>query len=595
MYSVPAPDRLMESLQGGISMETVFRLSPSSSKSEVTVDTRRLGPLPLIKHFLNRLKIREMVDAHCPQGEHMLSHGECVEAIVMGLFLGTHTLSQLKNHLAPYDLERLFGKPVQAEMLHDDRLGDTLDILFEKTQTCFGDIAAQAISEFRLSLKSLNMDGTKILLYGDYDTPECFGNFPIPVPKRGWNPQGRGDLKQLSFTLTVQEDHVPLLYSMGDGSASDTQEYLKLMQRLNTIRGDLGKSLLVADSKICAAKTLTEAVRQDLRLVTLVPESFSVRRELIEAICQKNEELPVLAASAQGDEYRGVSILQPYAVDLETGEKIETKHLWWRFLVVYSESKAREAEKRRLREKTDEREALAGKMKKFQTQIFACEADAKTVAEKWVRDQGLEYHDVTWETRDGVVHTGRGRCREKGLKKSDQVGWGVSFTVQERTLKKYRYHPDGMFVLLTTVSDRRRISDADLLESYRGRNVVEMCFAWMKGPAAVAPMFLKLPSRIVSMGFLLVIWMMVYALIQREIRKALPRNGGKAPHANNRWTDRPTARGILEIFKNVEMVRCRSGDFCQVALHHFEDRHQFVLNLIGVSELYKGNLRGATS
>jgi len=46
-----------------------------------------------------------------------------------------------------------------------------------------------------------------------------------------------------------------------------------------------------------------------------------------------------------------------------------------------------------------------------------------------------------------------------------------------------------MFVLMTTISDRRCLSDARILEAYKGQQVVEIGFHWLKGPLEVAPVF----------------------------------------------------------------------------------------------------------
>lgn len=107
--------------------------------------------------------------------------------------------------------------------------------------------------------------------------------------------------------------------------------------------------------------------------------------------------------------------------------------------------------------------------------------------------------------------------------------------------------------LLTTVSDGRVLSDADILEGYKGRNVVEMCFKWLKGPAAVAPVLLKSPSRIQALGFVLVVWMLVFALIQRETRLKLP-DGKEMLHPGKKKTDKPTTRGILDTLNTISRV-----------------------------------------
>jgi transposase len=584
---------------GGVAMAIGFPSSdPHQALSEVKVVNRRLGCLPIVKHFLDQLKVREFVDNRCPRGGQIVSHGECVEALVMAMFLDTHALSRVGDRLANYDLESIFGRPILPPMLHDMRLGECLDAIYDQAPTIHGDMVAHAVPTFSLDVRTLNCDGTKILLHGQYD---CFEDYvahceTIAIPERGWNPEGRKDLKQLQSFLVVNRDHFPLLYSWADGANGETKEYLKLMKRLDTIGADVKKSLFVADCKICAAENLIEAENQGMRLVTLIPQSFSIRKELV-AYAGKQEELPLLLKTKGGEEYRGISIVRPRLIDPTTGEERDTPSRGWRYLVIHSSLLAEQAKERRVAKVEDERATLERKARQFEKKVYACKTDANKVADSWRQECKSIYHSITWELMEGAVRHGRGRPSAKGMKTNDEVGWGVRIVLARKPEPVYQYDPEGMFVLLTTVPDRRVISDLGVLEAYRERNVVELCFKWMKGPAAVAPVFLKLPSRIQSLGFILVVWMMVYSLIQRELRRALAKlgEGAKAPHPDKRWTDKPTTRGVLDLFIDIEIQHCSLYGAAKSELRFWDDRHQHVMNLLGIPGLYRKNSLSAPS
>lgn len=106
--------------------------------------------------------------------------------------------------------------------------------------------------------------------------------------------------------------------------------------------------------------------------------------------------------------------------------------------------------------------------------------------------------------------------------------------------------------------------------------------------------FLKKVSRIQAMGFIFVVWMLVYALIQRELRRALKTLGGKCPHPDNRWTDRPTTRGALDTMAHVSITRIRGpgGDIFE-QIQFWKPEFDRILELLGYPWLYKPNLRGA--
>jgi transposase len=393
--------------------------SPGITPTEVAtphVEAQRLGVLPILRHFFQRLKVREIIDRHSPKPDSEVSNGECVEAMVMALFLDKeHALSRVRGLLEGYDVEGVFRPGVTASHFHDTRLGECLDDLYDLAPTMYGDIVASAIKEFQLVIKRLNLDATKILLHGDY---ACFEDYmahavTIAFPERGWNPENRWDLKQLLFELVVTEEKIPLLYAMGDGNASETSEYLKIMRRLDTIQADLSKAVLVADCKMCAAATLREAAAQQLRLVTLLPESFGLRQDLIRQAsneAETGEELRLLLTTDEGEEYRGRSFRVPFLVDFVKGDVIETKTVWWRYLIVHSSQKAQLAKESRERGVRDERESLDRDKKKYQAEkLFACEADAKQEGEAWIKRRKLAHHRVTCTPIPGVIRKGCGR------------------------------------------------------------------------------------------------------------------------------------------------------------------------------------------
>jgi len=559
------------------------------------LSTKKLGSLPIIRLFLNRLKVREIIDAAAPKPGALVSNGDCIEALIMAVFIDQqHALSRVSEVLSGYDLEQLFRPGVNATLFHDTRLGEALDDLCEKAPSIYGDIVGQGIREFQLRIRQMNMDITRVLLHGEYQVAEDFRerHSDIAIPEHGWNPHERWDLKQLLFNLIVTEDKLPLMYSLGDGNACETTEYLHMMERLDTIQADVSKAVLKIDSKGCDAKTLMEAAKQKLRLVTLVPETYSLQERLREFASQR--EMKHLFTTEDGDQYYGLSIERPMLIDFVRKREIPINKMW-RYLVVFSSDKAARAAETRECEISEEREKLGKVVTKFsQKKLFACRQDAEQEANAMIKGLRAKHHKITWKAQSGIVIRGRGRPLGSGLKANDKTGWGITFSLEAISRPIYRFDPEGMFVLLSTVSDNRILSDTDILLGYKGRNVVEISFNWLKGDAAVAPMFLKKPSRIQAMGFVFVVWMLIYGLIQREIRKFLKMFGGECPHPDNRMVHNPTTRGVLALFDHVCLSTChfQGQTIAQIQLWRPElDR---ILELLGAKTLYEQYSRGAT-
>jgi hypothetical protein len=61
--------------------------------------------------------------------------------------------------------------------------------------------------------------------------------------------------------------------------------------------------------------------------------------------------------------------------------------------------------------------------------------------------------------------------------------------------------------------------DAAILEAYHDQHsTVEQGFRWIKNPAASAPVWLEKPERIAALAMLTVLGLLVYTLMQRQVR-----------------------------------------------------------------------------
>jgi transposase len=111
-------------------------------------------------------------------------------------------------------------------------------------------------------------------------------------------------------------------------------------------------------------------------------------------------------------------------------------------------------------------------------------------------------------------------------------------------------------VLVTDHVEDDGRDDKRILAEYRHQHIVEghSGFRWLKGPAAVAPMFLKTPERIAALGLVFVLALMVRNWLQREVRQRLAEQGEKLPNMNKRHTDKPTTENVFHYFEAVTVV-----------------------------------------
>jgi transposase len=83
---------------------------------------------------------------------------------------------------------------------------------------------------------------------------------------------------------------------------------------------------------------------------------------------------------------------------------------------------------------------------------------------------------------------------------------------------------------------------------------VEPGFRWIKNPAALAPVWLEKPERIAALAMLTVLGLLVYSIIQRQVRLHLRTHDQQIP-GNKGTTATPTAAVVLALFAQVALVQ----------------------------------------
>src|SRR5256886_12607751 len=78
---------------------------------------------------------------------------------------------------------------------------------------------------------------------------------------------------------------------------------------------------------------------------------------------------------------------------------------------------------------------------------------------------------------------------------------------------------DNGWTVLATTMPTEACADAEILQAYQEQNTtVEPGFRWIKNPAAIAPVWLEKPERIAALAVLTVLGLLVYSVIQRQVR-----------------------------------------------------------------------------
>jgi len=569
--------------------------------------TRRLDHLPIIGNALKKLRIREHVDARVPTDPRShVTTGEAIEGLIAAIVLGKHTLYRVDELLGPYDLELAFGWGFDANHLNDTRLAKALDDLFEAGPAAVhAEVVATAVEVYDLLLRRLHYDTTSAKVYGEYrnsrepDDPE--EPDAIPHLTYGHSKDHRPDLKQLVISLTAAVDRhgaVPIMGRAASGNRSDALEGDAVLRELAHRFADVSEFVLVADSKFFGGRRLLAVEHVDLSYVTLVPRSVAIQREAVNRYREDTSETqPPLLKTKEGRreedgelEWFGRSYDMTYEWDgREDGEDRDVS-IPVRLLVVESpnlrEKKLRSLEKRQ----TAEGARIAKRVEQLAKREFRCKADAEAALARFVEyavqfhrfETGVRYEDVPMK-RDRP-----GRPRKDEERKTRRV-WRVDVDVSEdEDAFDAAVFEAGCFVLATNLphEGKKGHTDGEILEAYDEQQSVEGCMAWAKGPLRVAPIFLKTPKRVAALCGVYVLALMVYALIQRDIRQRLEDANTTMPgNRGQGWTARPTTEVLFRLFEGINTVRGLPTGEARVVVTGMNTEQVRILDLLDVGVL----------
>ena len=122
---------------------------------------------------------------------------------------------------------------------------------------------------------------------------------------------------------------------------------------------------------------------------------------------------------------------------------------------------------------------------------------------------------------------------------------------------------EGVYVLKTNLPVRTH-PVAEVLRAYKGQSRVERRFHHLKGPLAVAPMFLEKPERIAGLLCILVWALMVLALMERQVRRELKGQAMYGLYPENRPSPAPTGPALMESLSGLCIVVVHQGKIQQV-------------------------------
>jgi transposase len=546
------------------------------SAGRQTLEIHRLNAHPLIQSFLDRLAVSRVLDKHIHSNrDGKLSHGAAIGVLVHNVLVSRDPLYRLNDWIEAIEPKSLGLTVEQKSAINDDRMARALDQLAEYAgRGVFFQLALRSIKLFRLSTDRIHFDTTSIKFSGEYQPSDR-----EPRITYGHSKDHRPDLKQLVFGLNVTSDGaVPLSHGVFSGNRGDDTLHRDNFDGLRDLlaRDDF---VYVADCKLCTKDNLAYIDSFNGKFVTVMPRSRKEDSSFRERIRRKAARWRVILTVERTDrEHR----IDSYATTPGPRESEDGFRLIW----IRSSAKA-QADAKHRETKLEKTEAgLADLARNLNRRDLTTRKSILAAAKKVLRDHQCEDF-VRVALASQVIS--RTRHLRPGRPKPGDPSRRVSKTVYElkvsRDARRLRQeeNTDGVFPLITNLSSKSK-KDVEVLQIYRYQPHLERRFESLKTEYAVTPVYIKRPQRVVGLVHVYFLALMVAALIEREIRQAMSKQGIKALpiYPEQRECSAPTAPRIIDFFNGVEWFRHVGPDDSAVFPVRLSKMQEQVLRLLGV-------------
>lgn len=595
--------------------QKVHNNEKKKKSEEITIEeviTKKVGSGPILQHYIHKMGVIEIIDRLSPKrANRQISHGEMVAAVMMYLLNNGRALYRMEQWAQDTAILRNVFNGYQDSDWTDDRIGNTLDKLYQKNlEAIQGAISCHIIEEFGLKLDEIHYDTTSVSLWGTYDAS---AQQPAVVITFGYNKDHRPDLRQVVMGMAVSGDGgVPVISGTHNGNSSDSVLPISYWERLRRVVGR-SNFCFVGDCKIVSENTLAHLCGQNGQFLAPMPMSLGEQEMLIAQsrsgqlrltpIHLENELRPIYEprtdrpSNRQKDlteaEQEGEELTQDsYEVCERSFEIVDTQgrlHTL-RKLIVYSPTLASTKAKTRERHLSKAEKMLEELRQRLNQRSLKTQPAIEAAVNEILHSckvPGLLQVTVLSHLQTILKKVSRGRPGPNSQYVTvDKITYDLQVernhgAIQQKSLT------DGFFLMATNM-DKELWPSEKLLSLYKRQYKVERVFHLMKSPLAVSPMLLAKPARICSMLFVMTLALQLYTLIQRQAAQQLflrnlPLNG-LMPNKIQTW--RPQTDFLLAAFDNINLVELLTHEYSSSVLTTLNPLQLEILQILLVPDIY---------
>ena len=496
----------------------------------------RANHMPVIARMCHRIGLIDLINESIPCNTE-LDLGTLVVGMVCDTLSGRNPLYKVENFIKEQDTELLFGIPVDSRRFNDDALGNALDRIHKKgTLKLFSEVSLKAASVFSLDTSKCNFDTTSVNVWGGYEDSKTGGKAPHVT--YGYSKDKRMDLKQFMVSMLCVEGNIPISGKMQDGNSSDeklnNEELKRIGKLLSPLKDNIGDLIYVADCKLINAGNM--ALLEDLQFISRFPGNFKEHNAAVERAIDADdwEELGILAETPSPSKKRQRANYKSH----ETSVTIEQKN--YRALVIQTDHLDKRRTNAIENRRTKEKKLVEKEIKSAKKTTYHCQGDAQKALETISIKKKTNYWNIEGSIEAVQVYA-PGRSPKNGSRKIVGLKYALRLDLNENTdYYRAKLKMAGCFVMISNIP-KEKMTSREVLKTYKEQYGVEQNFSFLKEPLIANDTFLKKPSRIDALTFILLVSLMIWNLIQRDLRNSDEVRNGELNDLNRRPTKRPTS------------------------------------------------------
>ncbi len=518
------------------------------------IDGFTVQHLPIVTAYAQKIGVVEIINTLIPT-QMEIDAGTVILGMVLDTLTGRNPLYRLNEYFEHQDTQLLLGKKVDPKKFSDHTVGRVLDRIHDYgAMKVFSQISLRALKQFNIESSHLSFDTTSVSVHGDYELySEGNNNSDTMNIVHGHSKDHRPDLKQFLVKMLCVDRTIPVFGQTEDGNASDKVINNKILSSIskymaeNKIKKD--GFIYIADSAMVTRKNLEE-IGDEIQFISRLPANYKECSRLIKSAIEEDEwvELGKLSDTME-------TAKRPAAVYKAWDTKAVLHNKTYRAVVIHSSAHDKRRQKRIERELKKAHTELSKKIKEVSKQQFFCRADALKAAEEIQKGSPIFFRPEIQIV--DIPKYRRGRPKKDGSRTLEKMMYGVNANIVKTDAVEELKKETGCFVLLTNVpvEGQKGYSSYDILRTYKDQYGIEQNFGFIKNTPIVNCIFLKKAERIEVLSLVLLLSLIIWRLIEYNMRRYAKENKKDLPGWVKRRTYQPTAFMLMTSFQYLMILK----------------------------------------